>query len=309
MLQTVRQPRASTGADVQLRGIVLDNSLQKKVPGPIREKGQYFLAFGVIASMLLVTNFPPLVIFFFAVFAYLVLKMFSIAGRSETRDIFEFYLTSHEILRDDDRRWFGFEIREAIMRGEGISHRMTAAPPLVNYAIGALYHKIGDHKSAIAYLSRLIEQENADERAIVNPSPELRNYVRVLRKIERDPADAPLTSNAVRALERGRRIRGSIILAESRNLLETPAEIMAASATVEPPMLNWADNEREPGVRSNDHTNGGLGERATESLDERRLSAGSNGKKRPAAKTQEEKFSNRKPISEVLHDIYDGNVR
>jgi hypothetical protein len=31
-------------------------------------------------------------------------------------------------------------------------------------------------------------------------------------------------------------------------------------------------------------------------------------RKKGAAKTKEEQYSNRKPISEVLHDIYDNNT-
>ncbi len=71
-----------------------ENKLQKKGPGSIKEKGQYFLAFGVVASMLLVAGFPVFVIFFFGVFAFFLFKMFASGTRNETREIFEFYLSA-----------------------------------------------------------------------------------------------------------------------------------------------------------------------------------------------------------------------
>ena len=288
----------------------MDNTLEKRTPSTIKEKGQYVLAFGVIASMLVVTNFPVLVIFFFAVFAYLLLKMFSVAGRSETRDIFEFYLTANEILRDDDRRWYGFEIQEAISRGESISQRMAGAPPLVGFALGALYNKIGDHKMAVLNLSRILESESADEKAFVHPSPELRSYVRVLRKIEREPGDAPLTSAAVRALERARKLRAKSLLDESRISLEKIAKTEAAEQAAPAPqqLPRAVESVTEPAASEN----GNNGEREhgiprpsiTVEVKERPAD-----KKRGTPKTKEEQYSNRKPITEVLHDIYDGNTR
>lgn len=279
----------------------MDNSIEKRFPSTVKEKGQYFLAFGVIASMLLVTNFPPLVIFFFAIFAYLIVKMFSAAGRSETRDIFEFYLTSNEILRDDDRRWFGFEIHEAIMRGESISQRMNAAPPLVGFTLGALYNKIGDHKMAVGHLSRVIEADKADEISYIHPSPELRSYVRVLRKIEREPGDAPLTSSAVRSLERARKLRGKTLLNESRSQLADvqSAEIQSASQPARTQLRGMESVTDEKFERT----------AAEKSVERPAHPDGRLENKRKPARTKEELYSNRKPISELLHDIYDGTGR
>lgn len=274
----------------------------------MKEKGQYVLAFGVIASMLIVTNFPVLVIFFFAVFAYLLLKMFSVAGRSETRDIFEFYLSANEILRDDDRRWFGFEIQEAIARGESISQRMSGAPPLVGFALGALYNKLGNHKMAVTCLSRVLENGSSDEKAYLHPSPELRSYVRVLRKIEREPGDAPMTSAAVRALERARKLRAKTLLEESRANVEKAAQAAAVEEVPSPqPLLRAVQSITDPSDHANGHHD------APERSEQRQsITAETRERnvehKRGAPKTKEEQFSNRKPITEVLHDIYDGNV-
>ena len=62
--------------------------------------------------------------------------MFASGSRNETREIFEFYLSANEILRDDERRWYGFEIKEAVHRGESILQRMSGAPPLLHFALG-----------------------------------------------------------------------------------------------------------------------------------------------------------------------------
>jgi len=191
---------------------VNDNRIQKRTPATMIEKGQYALAFVVVAAMLVVANFPVYVVFFFGIFAYFLWKIFSTASRSETREIFEFYLSANEVLREDERRWFGFEVREVIDRGERIVRSMTGAPPLIYFTLGALHNKIGEHKEAVECLNNALENENSDEMNFVFPSAELRNYVKVLRKIEREPAEAPLTSTAVRSLERARRIRGKSLL-------------------------------------------------------------------------------------------------
>lgn len=282
-----------------------DTKLQKKIPAPIREKGQYLLAFGVIVSMLVVANIPVFVIFFFGVFAYLVARMFASGNRSETREIFEFYLAANDILREDERRWYGFEIRETIDRGEAVIKRMKVVPPLVNFALGALQNKIGDHKAAVNYLSDVIEKEVQGEQTIVYPTPELRNYVKVLRKIEREPADAPITSAAVRSLERMRRLRGKRILEESRTCFSNGA-------------LPPADKDFSRMDLPFDETRRGSGESFEDLFDEERKNDhgtavrdhdASDRIKRRADRPAADDFSNRKPISEVLHDIYDKNIQ
>src|SRR5215217_6179825 len=48
-----------------------------------------------------------------------------------------------------------------------------------------------------------------DEASRTNPSAELRRYVDVLRRIEREPNEAPQTTAAIRSLERARRARAA----------------------------------------------------------------------------------------------------
>lgn len=284
------------------KNYVSETSLQKRVPTAIKEKGQYLIAFGVVASMLVVANMPIFVIMFFGVFAFFLYKMFSSGPRNEVRDVFEFYLTANEMLRDDDRKWYGFELRETIERGEGLIHRLSAAPPLVHFSVGALYNKIGDHKAAVKHLAFVVENNGSDEKAFVYPTPELRNYVKVLRKIEREPADAPLTSAAIRSLERARKLRGAVLLEESRTAF--------SSALPLPQQLPQPETEHGTETRSITEI---------DTADDRRFNhehsaAASvvetvvgNGRRQKLGET-DDSFSNRKSISEVLHDIYDTKV-
>lgn len=113
-----------------------ETAIEKKLPAALREKGQYTLVFSVIGLMLYAAGFPIFLLFFLGGLTFFVWKVFSAEGRYETRRIFEFYLSANEILREDDRRWYGFEIKEAVTRGENIIRSMNAAPPLVHFALG-----------------------------------------------------------------------------------------------------------------------------------------------------------------------------
>ena len=282
---------------------VNDNKLQRRPPTGVVEKGQYALAFVVVAAMLVVAGFPAFVVFFFGIFAYFLWKIFTSGSRSETRDIFEFYLAANEMLRNDDRRWYGFEIREVISRGVRIVQSMSSAPPLVYFTLGALFNKIGEHKEAVANLKNALEDEHSDEMNFVFPSPELRNYVKVLRKIEREPAEAPMTSAAVRSLERARRLRGKSLLDESRLKM---SESAAQAALLEDKTISQHEN----GIgRAAEHTQPASVVEHTDNEHHRpERSEGILGKRRSRSKDPGERFGNRKPISEVLHDIYDDNT-
>ncbi len=286
-----------------------EDKIQKRAPGSLKEKGQYFLAFGIVASMLLVAGFPVFVIFFFGFFAYFLFKMFASGSRNETRDIFEFYLSANEMLRDDGRNWFGFEIKDSIARGETILNRMNAAPPLVYFALGALYHKIGDYKAAINCLSHVMENEKANETAYVYPSPELRSYVKVLRKIERDPADAPLTSASIRALERARKLRGKALLDESRTIYANTASTNGnqTQPANEPQAL--PDPSQIQPRRSVTDSRFDAFDKANSSTARTPASAETSGNNETSKRPKKDPYANRKPITEVLHDIYDKNVQ
>jgi len=292
-----------------------NNKLQKKVPDALKEKGQYVLAFSVIASMLMVAGFPMFVIFFFGIFAYFLWKTFSSPSRNETREIFEFYLAANNVLRDDERRWFGFEIQEVIGHGERILRAINGAPPLVYFTLGALYHKAGDYKSAVNHLGYVLENESAEEATYIYPSPELRNYVKVLRKIEREPAESPLTSAAVRALERARRNRGKMLLEDSREQVreqsrkkrEASLEQAKVKAVLTESVKNVAVFQSVTDeVIENRHGNGFDNKSKADSSDS---NTNSRDQKRNENENQDNvnPFIRQKSITEVLHEIYDKN--
>ncbi len=93
---------------------------------------------------------------------------------------------------------------------------MPDPPPLVHFALGALHHRAGNFAQAENHLAFLVEDEKSDEKTHILASSELRSYVRILRKLEREPAEAPQTTAAIRALERSRRHRAAALLSESR---------------------------------------------------------------------------------------------
>lgn len=256
--------------------------------------------------MLVVAGFPMVVIFFFGIFAYFLWKTFSQPSQKGIKEVFEFYLSANEILRDDDRRWFGFEVHHSISRGESILQRMHGAPPLVYFALGALYNKIGDHESAVSHLSYIVENENADESTYLHPSRDLRDYVTLLRKIERDPKEAPLTSSAIRALERLRRNKGAALLEESRSKAPKTKkkELQGADAVGK---KNGRPDENGEGRILHTVTESGMREKDRSSLRDRGQS--DSGRGHHSSRERKDDFSERKPITEVLHDIYDKNVQ
>jgi hypothetical protein len=264
-----------------------DGSAIERRPGSaLREKGPAALTVGVVALMLYVIGFPIFLLAFFGALAFFVWKVFTGETRTETRRVFEFYLAANDILRDDERRWFGFEVKEAAARGETIVRTMPTAPPLVHFVLGALYQKMGDHGGAVRHLSLALENDSADESAIVFPSKDLREYVRMLRRIERAPAEAPLTSAAVRSLERARKNRGKAMLEFSREQLASGKvkELHAeASATI-------SEEPQSPGS-------------VLDMSDEEPVDDTPKRKRTPRSP------DSRKTISEVLHDIYDTNVQ
>lgn len=194
-----------------------------------RDSAQRLLAIIVIIAMLAVMGIPVSVIVFFTIVTYFIWRAVQRSEHQETGRIFEFYIAANDILRDEERRWFGFEIAEVIERGERVLHTMTDPPPLIYFALGALYHHAGDHEAAVEHLSYIIENDLSDERHRNAPSAELRRYVHILRKLEREPAEAPQTMAAVRSLERTRRNFGAVMLNESRERLHSIPPLASAS--------------------------------------------------------------------------------
>lgn len=194
-----------------------------------KETTQRLLAIIVIISMMTMMNIPAPVIIFFAVVVYFVWRAVQRSEQQEIGSIFDFYEKAHNILRDEEKRWYGFEIEEIIQSGERILEFIPDSPPLVYFTLGALASRGGDDERAVNYLSSIVEDEQGDELRCIAPSPQLKRYVGVLRKIEREPAMAPHAMAAVRSLERARRARATSLLAESRERLSVAAALTAAS--------------------------------------------------------------------------------
>lgn len=175
----------------------------------------------VIVAMLDAVGLSPVIMVFVTTVVFVVWVVVRRAQTREVERILDFYAAADAILREEERRWYGFEVAEVIEQGENLLETMPDSPPLHYFALGALYHRLGNHQATAAYLSQLNEDEHCDEGHCVSPSPQLRRYVRTLRRIEYHPSLAPETLAAVRSLERARRKNAARMLTESRDLLES----------------------------------------------------------------------------------------
>jgi len=175
----------------------------------------------VIVAMLDAVGVPPMIMVLFTGMCFVIWLFAHRAQAREVERIFDFYIAADAVLREEERRWYGFEIAEVIEHGESLLEIMPDPPPLNYYALGALYHRLGNHAASVEYLSRVIEDERYDETHRTSPSPQLRRYVSMLRRIEYQPSLAPQTLAAIRSLERARQRNASNLLSESRALVET----------------------------------------------------------------------------------------
>jgi len=192
--------------------------------GANQRLAQKLIAIVVIIAILGVIGFSPALIVFFLVGGIVIWHKVKRSEHLETERVFEFYLAADEVLRDENRQWYGFEIAEVIDLGERVMLSLPDPPPLCRFTLGVLYQRIGDFETAAEHLSKLVEDSHANEVHQTTPSPQLRRYVETLRRLERDPAMAPQTLAAMRNLERLRRKRAVEILADCRQqLVEGPA--------------------------------------------------------------------------------------
>lgn len=187
------------------------------------------IALVVIVAMLQAVGFSPVVMVLVTGAVFVVWLFTRRAQAREVERIFDFYIAADAILREEERRWYGFEITEVIEHGESLLEIMPDPPPLNYYALGALYHRLGNHQATVEYLSRLTDDEQYDEVHRTAPSPQLRRFVTMLRRIEFHPASAPQALAAIRSLERARQRNAAKILLDSRSLvgpekIATPAE-------------------------------------------------------------------------------------
>lgn len=196
---------------------------------------QRMLAIVVIIAMMLTMGIPLPVIIFFAFVIYFVWRAVQHSERQEAAGIFDFYINASEILRDSERRWYGFEIAKTIKEGENILHEMRDPPPLLRFTLGALAHRLGDYALASDHLSFVLEDKQGDETTRLTASHELIRYVQILRELEREPARGPQTMAAVRTLERLRDTRAAQFLEESRERAAQPPSLATERSSLSSP--------------------------------------------------------------------------
>ena len=172
---------------------------------------QRLIAIVVIVAILDVIGISPTVIVFLVLAGFLLWRIVRRSENQEAGRVFDFYISADEILRNQERHWYGFEISEVIDLGERVLHSMPDPPPLVHFTMGALYHRVGDYESAVAHLANVVKDELSEEHQRALPSPQLRRYVQTMRNIEREPAAAPQALAALRGLERARRRAGALL--------------------------------------------------------------------------------------------------
>jgi hypothetical protein len=186
----------------------------------------------VIVAMLDAVGLSPVLMVLVTGVVFVVWLCARRAQAREVERIFDFYIAADAILREEERRWYGFEIAEVIEHGESLLEIMPDPPPLNYYALGALYQRLGNHEATVEYLSQLTEEGVCDETHRTVPSTQLRRYVAMLRRIEYQPSFAPQTLAAIRSLERARQRNATKMLFDSRAQLETKK---LAAAQVPPP--------------------------------------------------------------------------
>lgn len=174
------------------------------------------IAIIVIVAMLDAVGLSPVLMVLVTGVVFVVWLFARRAQAREVERIFDFYVAADAILREEERRWYGFEIAEVIEQGESLLEVMPDPPPLNYYVLAALYNRFGNNHATVEYLSRLTEDEHYDETHRTSPSPQLRRYVMMLRRIEYHPSSAPQTLAAIRSLERARQRHAEKMLTESR---------------------------------------------------------------------------------------------
>ena len=83
---------------------------------------QKAIAVVVIVTMLYGAGVAPVVMMFVS---GVVLVVFLVSRRSQNREaerIFDFYLAAEGVLRDEERKWYGFEVTEVIEEGMEVIH-------------------------------------------------------------------------------------------------------------------------------------------------------------------------------------------
>lgn len=178
------------------------------------------IALIVIVALLQMVGVSPGIIIFLVGAGLFVSYVAKRAEHRETQQIFAFYIAADEILRNEQREWYGFEVAEVLGDAERVMNAMPDPPPLCFFVVGALNHQAGDYAGAVEHLDPLLDAEWLESRRLASPSPQLRRYVELLRDMERDPSIAPQALSAVRNLERMRQKHLVQLNVQSRERLQ-----------------------------------------------------------------------------------------
>ncbi len=291
--------------------------------GKNKEATQRLLAIIVIIAMMMTMGIPAPVIVFFALVIYFVWKAVQHTERQEVERIFDFYIAASEILRDDERRWFGFEISKVTRDGESILHELRDPPPLIHFALGALAYRAGDYAVAAERLAHIVETDEGNETRRMTASPELTRYVQVLRNLEREPARGPQTMAAIRSLERARSARAAQMLEDSRAKLNEASNVITASTQqklfaheANPHEANAKTKASTPATTSTSNPTSPpnnvsfFDDASRNSSDAPDTSDATRFNSRPSITANEQTASDHRPsapppITEVLRDLYD----
>src|SRR2546423_10088826 len=128
-----------------------------------QETAQRLIAIVVIMAMLGVMGIPLTVIVFFATVVYFVWRAVQRSEQQDVKNIFDFYISANEILRDEEKRWYGFEITQVIGEGERVLHPMPDPPPLGYFTLAAPHHRAADHDTPADPLAYVPEDAHSHE--------------------------------------------------------------------------------------------------------------------------------------------------
>jgi hypothetical protein len=199
-----------------------------------RRLAQKVVALILIAAVLqLVGLAPPLIIFIVGagcVVSYAARR----SERKETHRLFKFYVVAYEVLSDEQREWYRFEVIDLVDEGDYLVHSMPDAPPLCHFTVGALAFRLKEFATAAEHLKQALDESVIAQQQYANPSPQLRRYVEFLRTIERNPMQWPTIVDALTGLERMRFEDGPAMLLHSQNCIDTSAPLQSESLIAGP---------------------------------------------------------------------------
>src|SRR5215813_2637517 len=104
---------------------------------------QKLVAIVVIIAILEVVGFSPAIIVLFLVAGLIIWRTMRRSEYQETEKVFEFYIAADDVLRDEGRQWYGFEIAEVIDAGERVILTLVHPPPVARPTLAALSQCVG----------------------------------------------------------------------------------------------------------------------------------------------------------------------